>query len=153
MSLLFNIITSGKAVLETPLQEWNDSCSKKLGRIKAAEPKKKVLETAQSIASQSLESLKKGHAYVWAAERGGKIHAALIADQKGSHLIIRFLVANILDEEAKGAGTFLAKKFLEEAKKVSTLVRLTPENATKYWKNKIGFKEYPEDPTQLFFTF
>lgn len=90
---------------------------------------------------------------MWAAERGGKIHAALIADQKGSHLIIRFLVANILDEEAKGAGTFLAKKFLEEAKKVSTLVRLTPENATKYWKNKIGFKEYPEDPTQLFFTF
>jgi len=151
LSPTFNLIKAGKTVLEAPLLAWEAACTKKLGKIREKDPQKKLIATAQSIAGQSFTSLTtEKHAYVWAAEKGGVIHAALIADQKGPHLIIRFHAANILDKEAKGAGSFLAAHFLEESKKVATLVRLTPENASRYWRLKMGFVEYPEDRTQLY---
>lgn len=75
--------------------------------------------------------------------------ALLIGNDDKDGLIIRFLVANVLDQDAKGSGSFLVQKMLELAQKTDALVLTRPENSEKYWQNKMGFQPAPKDPTLL----
>ncbi len=134
------------------LQDWNCFFGKAIGRSKAVSKEMKNLCTARSVARQSIESIShEKHGHIWCAMHGDKICAVLVADDRAGELVIRFLVANLRDPEAKGSGAFLVQNMLELARKTHATVRTTPENAEKFWRDKMGFQEDPKDPVQYIY--
>lgn len=122
-----------------------------LKKVKPNEAKK--ITNANSIVKQSIDSLSSArHGHIWVATLNSKRCAILIADDSKDELIIHFLSANTLDPEAKGSGTFLVQEMLKLAQKTHKTIRTTPENAEKYWKDKMGFHPDPLDPTQYIYT-
>lgn len=112
----------------------------------------KNLKVAYSIINQSITSLnEQRHGHFWVAKRGEKVCSILIADDQKDEFVIRFLVANILDSEARGSGTFLVETMLELANKTHKTVRTTPENSDKYWKNKMGFQPDQNNPVEYIY--
>ena len=142
----------GSEEVISALQDWDFSFGKAIGRAKASSQAVKNLRTAQSVAKQSIESIsQEKHGHIWCAMHGEKICAVLVADDRAGELVIRFLVANLRDPEAKGSGTFLVQGMLDLAKKTHATVRTTPENAEKFWRDKMGFQQDPKDPVQYIY--
>jgi hypothetical protein len=102
---------------------------------------------ASSIATQILISLSQPHAHLFCAKKDEKIRAVMIVDDRAYGYELRFIVSNILDPEARGAGTFLVD-YLKGSLKVGKKIILTPENSRKFWLNS-GFSENPIDPCTM----
>ncbi|WP_131783259.1 hypothetical protein [Legionella gresilensis] len=131
----------------------------------------KIETNAQSIATQMIKTLKdERHAHFLLAksDESNKPCALLIGDEKDKLIIIRFILSNVFDTDAKGSGRFLVEAITKfaDAKKFS--IRTTSQNADAFWKKCPGFKldeanppdfiykpdslflQYPKSPQQFF---
>ncbi|HAB98545.1 MAG TPA: hypothetical protein DCE71_01825 [Parachlamydiales bacterium] len=135
--------------IQAALASWKSKFEKRMKKSGESS----MVQAACSIASQSLESLRSNekHGYLWVAQKDDEICAVLIGDDKGTNLIIRFLVADVLNPKAKGTGTFLANKMLEFAIENQRTVCTIAENADKFWKNKMGFKPNPKNSIEYIY--
>lgn len=124
------------------VEMWRDSFSRKKG----GDP---ITKNALSIATQMQDSLaRSGHGHLWLAKDNTKEqgYALLIADDHKDGLIIRFLLSNIFDAEAKGSGKFLVQEMVNFAEKRGLNIRTTSQNADAFWKKCPGFQLDPSNP-------
>ncbi|GGI88034.1 GNAT family N-acetyltransferase [Legionella impletisoli] len=126
------------------LQDWNDRFSKKNKGILP------VIKNAESIAKQMIETLKsEKHGHIWVAvhEESKESCGVLIADDHKDGFIIRFLISNLLNKEAKGSGRFLVEELIKLADKRNLSIRTTSQSADKFWKKCPGFQLDQSNPT------
>ncbi|MBL7479177.1 hypothetical protein [Legionella bononiensis] len=108
------------------LQKWNSVFSKK-------RKMNKIENNAISIFNQIVESLNERHGYLWIAKRDEQLCAVLIGDDSKKGLIIRYLLSNVFDVQAKGAGAFLVREMQSFADKKNLSIRTTSQNADAFW--------------------
>ena len=137
---------------ETALQtakEWEGALRKKCSKP-SQDTHYQMLKTAKSISTQVIDSLEsEKHGHIWIAYKDKLPCAILIGDDSKKGLVIRYLVANLLNEDSKGSGSFLVQEMIALAKRTNQLVLTRPENSEKYWKQKMGFTDYSGDVAQL----
>jgi hypothetical protein len=139
----FNVSHPTKDVALAAVQVWSGSFRQKIGRLKNDSSQLRRIKSADSIARQTIDSLQTSrHGFILKAEKNDQPCALLVADETPKEIVIRFLVADVINPEAKGSGTLLVQKIVEIAQKTNRFVRTTPENSAKYWKNQ-GFSEDP----------
>lgn len=100
-------------------------------------------KAAASIVEQMLNCLtneKHGHLWIAKNTESKKICAVLIGNDNKNGLVIRFILSNVFELEAKGSGKFLIHEMVKLAKKNTLAIRTTSENADAFWKKCPGFQ-------------
>ncbi|KTD47775.1 hypothetical protein [Legionella quateirensis] len=125
------------------LQKWNSVFSKK-------RKMSKIEHNAKSIFNQIVESLNERHGYLWIAKRDEQLCAVLIGDDSKNELIIRFLLSNVFDVQAKGSGAFLVREIQSFANKKNLTIRTTSQNADAFWA-KSSFQLDADNPPDFIY--
>jgi hypothetical protein len=110
---------------------------------------------AHSIATQMCEALQRNHALLWLAqssETSAPLALMIVDDLAGREKKISFLLANVKNPDARGAGRFLVQELINWAVSKQFTLRTISENADRFWSRCPGFKadsdEFVFDPAR-----